>query len=113
MGVNPGLTLRGKKSLKVFENRVLRRIFEPKKDEVIGGWRKLHNYRSFITCTLRQVHLESGFCWGKLERPRRRWVDIKTDVTETGWGGMDWINVAQDRVQRRSLVNAVMNLPVP
>jgi hypothetical protein len=37
------LTLREKHRLRVFENRVLRRIFGPKKDEVTGGWRKLHN----------------------------------------------------------------------
>jgi hypothetical protein len=33
----------GRERLRVFENRVLRRIFEPKRDEVTGGWRKLHN----------------------------------------------------------------------
>jgi hypothetical protein len=37
------LTLREEPRLRVFENRVLRRIFEPKRDEVKGGWRKLHN----------------------------------------------------------------------
>jgi hypothetical protein len=37
------LTLREERRLKVFENRVLRRIFGPRRDEVIGGWRKLHN----------------------------------------------------------------------
>jgi hypothetical protein len=37
------LTLREDRRLKVFENRVLRRIFEPKRDDVIGEWRKLHN----------------------------------------------------------------------
>jgi hypothetical protein len=49
-----------------------------------------------------------------LGRPRRRWVDnIKMDLTEIGWGGMDWINLAQYRNQWRSLVNTVMNLLVP
>jgi hypothetical protein len=48
------LTLREEHRLRVFEKRVLKRIFEPKRDEVIGGWRKLHN-RSFIICTLRQA----------------------------------------------------------
>jgi hypothetical protein len=37
------LTLREKHRLRMFENRVLRRIFGPKRDEVIGEWRKLHN----------------------------------------------------------------------
>jgi hypothetical protein len=47
-----------------------------------------------------------------LERPRRRWEDnIKMDLREVGWGGMDWINVAQDRDRWRALVNAVMKIP--
>jgi hypothetical protein len=47
-------------------------------------------------------------------RPRRRWVDnIKMYVTEIGWGGMDWIDLAQDRDHCRSLVNTVMNLWIP
>jgi hypothetical protein len=45
-----------------------------------------------------------------LERPRRWWVDnIKIDLRETGWDGMDWIDLAQDRDQGRALVNTVMN----
>jgi hypothetical protein len=40
---NWSLTLREEHRLRVFENRVLRRIFGPKRDEVMGGWRKLHN----------------------------------------------------------------------
>jgi hypothetical protein len=48
-----------------------------------------------------------------LGRPRRRWVDnIKVDLRETGWDGMDWINLAQDRDHWRALVNTVMNLRV-
>jgi hypothetical protein len=48
------------------------------------------------------------------ERPRRRWEDnIKMDLREIGWGGMDWIDLAQDRDQWRALVNTVMNLQVP
>jgi hypothetical protein len=47
-------------------------------------------------------------------RPRRRWeVNIKMDLREVGWGGMDWINLAQDRDRWRAIVNAVMNLWVP
>jgi hypothetical protein len=45
-----------------------------------------------------------------LGRPRHRWVDVKMDLRETGWGNMDWINLAQDRDQWRALVNMVMNL---
>jgi hypothetical protein len=49
-----------------------------------------------------------------LGRPRHRWVgNIKIDVGEIGWGGMDWIDLAQDRDQWRALVNTVMNLRVP
>ena len=47
-------------------------------------------------------------------RPRRRWEDnIKMDLQEVGCGGMDWIELAQDRDRRRALVNAVMKLRVP
>jgi hypothetical protein len=49
-----------------------------------------------------------------LERPRCRWEDnIKMDLREVGWGGMGWINLAQDRDRWQALVNAVMNLRVP
>jgi hypothetical protein len=49
-----------------------------------------------------------------LGRPRRRWVNnIKMNLRETGWGGMDWIDLAQDRNQWRALVSMVMNLRVP
>jgi hypothetical protein len=56
---------------------------------------------------------------GKLEgrrplgRPRRRWEDnLKTDLREIGWGGMDRIDLAQDRDQWMAVVNTVMNLRV-
>jgi hypothetical protein len=69
------LTLREEHILRVFENRVLRRIFGPKRDEVTGEWRKLHN-----------------------EEPRRRWVDnIRMDLGEVGWGDVDWIGLAKDK----------------
>jgi len=49
-----------------------------------------------------------------LGRSRRRWEDnIKMDLQEVGCGGMDWIELAQDRKSWRELVNAVMNLRVP
>jgi hypothetical protein len=49
-----------------------------------------------------------------LGRPRRRWVNnIKMDLREIRWDGMNWIDLAQDRDQWRALVNAVMNLRVP
>jgi hypothetical protein len=49
-----------------------------------------------------------------LGRPRCRWVDdVKMDLREIAWSGMDWINLAQDRNQWRALVNVVLNLRVP
>jgi hypothetical protein len=47
-------------------------------------------------------------------RPRRRWEDnLRIDLKELGWGGMDWIHLAQDREQWWALVNGVMNLRFP
>jgi hypothetical protein len=49
-----------------------------------------------------------------LGRPRRRWEDnIKLDLTEIGWDGMDWLHLAQDRDQWRARMNTVTNLRVP
>jgi hypothetical protein len=49
-----------------------------------------------------------------LGRPRRRWEDnIKMDLRDVGWGGMDWIDLAEDRNQWRALVDMVMNLRFP
>jgi hypothetical protein len=107
---------------------VLRRIFGPKRDEVIGGWRKLHNEELHnLYCSpsiIRIVKSRMMGCAGQdvgkpggkrpLRRPRRRWKDDnKMDYRERGWGSMDWIDLAQDRDQWRGLVNTVMNLRVP
>jgi hypothetical protein len=49
-----------------------------------------------------------------LGRPRRRWVDnTKMDLLEIGWGGVDWIGLAQNMDKWRALVSAVMNLRIP
>jgi hypothetical protein len=49
-----------------------------------------------------------------LGRPRCRWVsNIKMDLREIGWDGMDWIGLAQNRNQWMALVNTVINLRVP
>jgi hypothetical protein len=119
----------------VFENRARRRIFVPRRDEVTGDWRKLHNeelpniIRMLKSRRMRLAgdvartgakknayRILVGKPDGKrpLGRPRRRWVDnIKIDLGEIGWDGMDWIYLAQDRDQWRALVNTVMNLRVP
>jgi hypothetical protein len=48
-----------------------------------------------------------------LGRPRRRWVDnIKMDLREIGWDGVDWIDMSQDMDQWRALVNTVLNLRI-
>ena len=53
-------------------------------------------------------------CKRPLIRPRRRWKDnIKLDRQEAGWGGMDWIDLAEDKNRLRALVHVVMNLRVP
>jgi hypothetical protein len=58
-----------------------------------------------------------GFWWERKDttrKTRRRWEDnIRMDLREMGWGGMDWIDLAQDRDQWRAIVNTVMNLRVP
>jgi hypothetical protein len=58
--------------------------------------------------------MHKGYWWeSPLGRPRRRWVDnIKMDLLEIGWGGVDWIDLAQNRDKWRVFVNAVMNLQV-
>jgi hypothetical protein len=123
----------------VFENRVLRRIFGPKRDEVTGEWRKFHNeelHNLYSSPDIRQVksrrmkwagHVARmgeeikvlkvlvGKPEGKrpLGRPRRRWEDgIRMDLREIGLGGVDWIRLAQDRERWRAVVSAVMNLRV-
>jgi hypothetical protein len=113
--------------LRVFENGVLRGILRPKRDEVTGDWRKLHNEKlqnlysapniikmiksRRMRCTGHVARMGEtrnayrilvGKVEGKssLRRSRRRLVDnIKIDLRETGWDGMAWIDLAQDRDQ--------------
>ncbi|KAJ4439263.1 hypothetical protein ANN_07383 [Periplaneta americana] len=134
------LTLREEHRLRVFENKVLRKIFGAKRDKVTGEWRKLHNtelhalysspdiIRNIKSKRLRWAgHVarmgESRNAYrvlvgrpeGKrpLGRPRRRWEDnIKMDLREVGYDDREWINLALDRDQWRAYVRAAMNLRV-
>jgi len=135
------MTLREERRLRVFENRVLRRIFGPKRDEVTGVWRKLHNEELsdlYSLLNIVRVVKSRRMRWaghmarlgqgrgvyrvlvgrpeGKrpLGRPRRRWEDnIKIDVQEVGGGCGDWMELGQDRDKWRALVSTVMNPRVP
>jgi hypothetical protein len=139
MGVKLGsLKLREEHRLRVFENRVLSRIFGPKRDEVTGEWRKLHNEEFHILYSspniIKQIKSRRMRWAGHVARmgeeknvdkvsmgkpegkrplgiPRRRWEDvIGMDLREIGWGSVDWIQLAQDRERSRALVNMMMNL---
>jgi hypothetical protein len=134
------LTLGKEHRLRVFENRVLMKIFGPKREED-GSWRELHNdelrdlYSSSNIVTviksrrIRWAGYVARVGEGRgayrvlvgrpegtrlLGRPRRRWEDnIKMVLREMGIDGANWIQLAQDRGQWRTFVNTVMNLRVP
>jgi hypothetical protein len=133
------LNLREEHRLRIFEDRVLRRIFGPKR-EGDGSWRKLRNdelYSLYSSRNMVRVIILRSMRWaghvahtgegrgiyrvlvGRAEsmrplgRPRRRWEDkIKLDLREIGINGSNWIQLAQDRVQWRACVNTVINLRV-
>jgi hypothetical protein len=137
---NWSLALREEHRLRVFENRVLRRVFGPKRDVVTGEWRKLHNEELHNLYSsqdiIRQVK-SRRMRWaghvalmgeerkvykvlvvkpeGKrpLGRPRRRWEDgIRMDLREISLGRVDWIRLAQDRDRWRAVMRGMMNLRV-
>jgi hypothetical protein len=134
------LTLREEHRLRVFEKRVLRRIFGPKMEDD-GSWRKLHNdeiHGLYSSSNIVRVIKSRRMRWAghvarigegrgvyrvlvgrpedkrPLGRPRRRWeYNIKLDLREIGIDEANWIRLAQDSVQWRTFVNTVINLRVP
>jgi hypothetical protein len=132
--------LREEHRLRVFENRVLRKIFGPKREED-GSWRLLHNdelHSLYSAPNTVRVIKSRKLKWAghvarmgegrgvyrvlvwrpevkrPLGRPRRRWEDnIKLFHREIEIYGANWIRLAQDRVQWQAFVNTVMNLRVP
>ena len=132
--------LREERKLRVFENMVLRRIFEPRRDKVTGEWRRLHNEELndlYSSPNIVRVIKSRRIRWagnmarmgeergcrvlvGKSEG-RNHWGDlgvdgvdnIRMDLQEVGCGYLDWIGLAQDRDRWRTLVSAVLNLRVP
>jgi hypothetical protein len=132
------LILREEHRLRVFENRVLRRIFGPKRDEATEQRRKLHNreLHNFLSPDIIRQIKSRRMRWvghvarmgegrkayrvlmekpeGKrpLERPMSRWEEgIGMELRQTIWG-VEWIHFVQDRDRWRAVVNAVMNLRV-
>jgi hypothetical protein len=127
--------------LRVFEDRVLRRIFGPNWDGVMGMWRKLHNeelYNLYFSSSIIRIIKSRWIRWvghvvqmgkkrnlyrllvGKPEgkrplgRPRSRWIDnIKMDLLEIGLSVVDWTGLVQGRYRWKALVNVVMDLQVP
>jgi hypothetical protein len=113
----------------VFENRVLRRIFGPKRDEVTGEWRKLHNeelHDLYSSQSIIRIIKARRMRWaGHVARmgenrnayTRRLLVGKpkgrRMDLVEVGWGDVHWIGLAQDGDRCRALVNSIFNLRVP
>jgi hypothetical protein len=116
---------------------VLRRVFGPNSDEVMGGWRELHYeelHNLYGSPSIIRIIKSRRMRWAGLvarmgkkisyrilvgkpegKRPLGRHIhrlehNIRMDFREIGWSGMDWIDLAEDRDQWRALVNTVMNL---
>jgi hypothetical protein len=134
-------TLREEHELRVFENRLLKRTFVPKRVGVMGGWRKLHNeelHNMYSSPSIIRIMKSRRMRWaghvarmgekrnvyrllvGKPEvkrplgRPKLKSIDnIKKDLLDIILGVVDWIGLPQDRCGWIILVNVVRNLRVP
>jgi len=125
----------------VFENRVLRRVFWPKRNQVTGKWRKLHKEELsdlYSLPNIVRVVTSRRMRWARhvarmgerrgvhrflvgepdrkrpLRRPRHIWEDnIQMDLQEVEGSCEYWMELAQDRERWRALVSTVKNLRVP
>ena len=120
------LTLREERRLRVFENKVLRRIFGLKRDEVTGEWRRLHKeelYALYSSPNIIRVIKSRTLRWAGLGNLREgnhlEDPGIDGRIILNGCyksvieGALDWSDLAQDRDRWCAFVNAVMNLLVP
>jgi hypothetical protein len=137
------LTLKEEHRVRVSENRVLKRIFGPKREEVAGDWRRLHNeglHNLYTSPIIVKVIKSRRMRWtghiarmgemrnaykslvGKPERkrprgrPRHRWEDSITrrmSLRGIEWESVEWMHLAQDRDQLWAVVNTVMKFRVP
>jgi hypothetical protein len=127
--------------LRVFENRVLRKIFGPKREEVVEGWRRLYSEELHNLCgspniimvikSRRMRWTEHAACMGEMRssykilvgkpegnrqcgRHNCRWEDnIRINLKEIGWEGVDWIHPCQNRDWWQASLNTVMNVQIP
>jgi hypothetical protein len=93
-----------------------RRVFGPKRDDVTGEWRKLHNEKLLMREGRGVYRVLVGNPEGKgpLGRRRRIWEDnIKMDLQEVEGGCGGWMELDQDRKRWRALVSTVMHFRVP
>ena len=123
------------------QTEVFEKIFGSERDEVIEQWRRMHNAELYYLCpspSIIWVIRSRRMGWAgyvarigslrdeyrvlvgrpdrkiQLGRPRSRWKDnIKIDIEEVGWGGMDWFGLAQDRNSWRAIVNVVIKFGFP
>jgi hypothetical protein len=110
------LTFREQRNL-----RVLRRIFGPERDEVMGGCRKLHHkelHNLYTLLSIIRMTKSRRIRWAghiiRMGEKRNVYVIlVGMYFRELEWGGMNWIDLDEDRNQWRALVNMVLNLRVP